>query len=160
MRVRPGTNAVSMSVPMRMPKTEIDHYAEKLLASIAKKQGQSIEEFSGRLKQNRQYSDGEKILFDKIKEFLPKWEAKTGLQCKSWGIRNVCSYWGICRRKGNHIDFNINLAHKPPECLEYIILHELAHIRQQNHGPKFKAILDKYMPGWRETAKILKTRGG
>ena len=240
MRIRPGTNAVSMSVPMRMPKTEIEHYAEKLLARIAKKQGQSIEEFSGRLKQNRQYSDGEKILIwgkeytlriikvpkndipkielkggeallyvpfcspktaeepaagelflfdmfsfaapaaepsfsdrqyafyssirklllDKIKEFLPKWEAKTGLQCKSWGIRNVCSYWGICRRKGNHIDFNLNLAHKPHECLEYIILHELAHIKQQNHGPKFKAILDKYMPGWRETDKILKTKGG
>lgn len=307
MRIRPGTNDVSMSVPLRMPQKEIEDFAKKLLARLAKKQEQSIEEFSGRLKQNRQYSDGEKILIwgkeytlrikkvrtprdifaayagkelpidvlnerlkydipkieikggeallyvpfcppkiavkieetlpreeeiaeeppaeelflfdmstftkkeekkppetekkqqdkpktiektvfadnedpdaepsfsdrqyafyfsirkllvDKIKEFLPKWEAKTGLKCKGWDIRNVRSYWGIYRHESRHIDFNIHLAHKPPECLEYIILHELAHSRQMNHGPKFKAILDKYMPGWQETDKILKTRGG
>ena len=251
MRIRPGTNAADMSVPMRMPKSEIVETAKKLLERIARRQGQTLEEFSRQLKQNKHYSDGEKtmlwgreytlhiikvrtprdvfsayagkalpedviterlkydipkielkgseallyvpfcpttktfliddddpdaeptefdrkyafyasirkLLYDKIGILLPKWESKTGMSCKSWDVKNVSTYWGIYRHDREHIDFNINLAHKPTECLEYIILHELAHSRQMNHGPKFKAILDKFMPDWRKTSQQLKKSG-
>ena len=50
---------------------------------------------------------------------------------------------------------NLQLAKKPAECLAYVILHELAHLKVSNHGPEFKAILDRYMPDWRRIRKEL-----
>ena len=50
---------------------------------------------------------------------------------------------------------NLQLAKKPIECLEYVILHELAHLKVHNHGPEFTAILDQYMPCWRDHRRRL-----
>ena len=50
---------------------------------------------------------------------------------------------------------NLQLAKKPFECLDYVILHELAHLRVRNHGAEFIAILDEHMPYWREIRKLL-----
>lgn len=86
---------------------------------------------------------------------IPKWENITGLKCSSWQTKYMTTRWGTYNRTTGKIWINLQLAKKSPECLEYVILHELAHTRVKNHGDDFVSILDKYMPYWREVKKKL-----
>lgn len=95
------------------------------------------------------------LLKEKIELYLPKWEQKTGIYCDSWQTKYMTTRWGTCNTDTKKIWFNLQLAKKPVECLEYIILHELAHLKIRNHGKDFTAILDKYMPYWRDIKKQL-----
>lgn len=58
--------------------------------------------------------------------------------------------WGTCNTNTRKIWINLQLAKKPIECLEYVILHELAHLKVHNHSKDFVAIMDQYMPYWRD----------
>ena len=95
------------------------------------------------------------LLKEKISIYLPKWEQITGLYCDSWQTKYMTTRWGTCNTNTRKIWFNLQLAKKPIECLEYVILHELAHLKVKNHGKDFIAILDMYMPYWRDTKQLL-----
>ena len=90
------------------------------------------------------------LLKQEVAKYLPKWEKTTGLYCSSWQSKYMTTKWGTCNPTSKKIWLNLQLAKKPIECLEYVILHELAHLKVHNHGPEFTAILDQYMPYWRE----------
>lgn len=62
--------------------------------------------------------------------------------------------WGNCKKDGR-ITLNLNLAKKDPICLEYVMIHELCHLIEFNHGKKFKNLMDKYCPDWKEIKKRL-----
>ena len=89
------------------------------------------------------------LLKEQIGVYLPKWEKITGLYSDSWQIKNMKTRWGTCNTRIRKIWLNLQLAKKPVECLEYVILHELAHLKVPNHGKDFIAIMDQYMPDWR-----------
>ena len=95
------------------------------------------------------------ILKAEIEKYLPKWEKITGLYCDSWQTKYMTTRWGTCNTNSRKIWFNLQLAKKPIECLEYVILHELAHLKIKGHNKEFVALLDKYMPYWRDTRKLL-----
>ncbi len=95
------------------------------------------------------------LLKTEVEKYLPKWEAITGLYCDSWQSKYMTTKWGTCNTSTRKIWLNLQLAKKPIECLEYVILHELAHLKVKNHGPDFVAILDLHMPYWRECKKML-----
>ena len=90
-----------------------------------------------------------------VEKYLPKWERITGLQCSSWQTKYMTTRWGTCNTVTRKIWLNLQLAKKPIECLEYVILHELAHLKVKNHGPEFVTILDQYMPNWSERRQLL-----
>lgn len=89
-------------------------------------------------------------LFTEIQKLMPKWEQITGLKCTSWFIGKNKNAWGWCKPKTGRIMLNENLVYKPKACLEYVILHELCHLEEANHGPHFAALLNQYMPNWRD----------
>ena len=90
-----------------------------------------------------------------IEKRLPKWETLTGLHCSSWQTKYMTTKWGTCNTKTGKIWINLQLAKKPFECLDYVLLHELAHLRVKDHGPEFTAVLDEFMPYWRDIRKEL-----
>lgn len=90
-----------------------------------------------------------------VPALLKKWEEITGLQCESWEIRKMQTKWGSCNEKKKKIILNLELAKKPRPYLEYIILHELLHLLVRNHNDEFRALLDRYMPNWREYQREL-----
>ena len=90
-----------------------------------------------------------------VAKYLPKWEQATGLCCGSWQTKAMKTRWGTCNPKSKKIWLSLSLAKKPVSCLEYVLLHELAHLKVPNHGPEFKAFLDFHMPDWREVKKEL-----
>jgi len=95
------------------------------------------------------------VLKEKIALYLPKWEKATNLYCDSWQTKYMTTRWGTCNTDTKKIWFNLQLAKKPIECLEYVILHELAHLKEKTHNSDFVAILNAYMPNWREIKKKL-----
>lgn len=95
------------------------------------------------------------LLKAEVEKYLPKWEKITGLHCSSWQSKYMTTRWGTCNTNTRKIWLNLQLAKKPIECLEYVILHELAHLKVKNHGLEFIAILDQHMPQWRERKMLL-----
>ncbi|MDO4483255.1 MAG: SprT family zinc-dependent metalloprotease [Clostridia bacterium] len=94
-------------------------------------------------------------LTDAIARLMPQWERTTGLKCSAWQIRAMTSRWGSCRPDTRKITLNLHLAKHPPECLSYVILHELMHIRIPNHGAEFKAMMTRFMPQWPQIKALL-----
>jgi predicted metal-dependent hydrolase len=91
-----------------------------------------------------------KLLKAEVALLLPKWEKITGLKATSWQTKYMTTRWGTCNTKTGKIWINLQLAKKTPECLEYIILHELIHLVEKNHNERFISLMNKYMPMWRE----------
>lgn len=80
---------------------------------------------------------------------IAKWEAALAVSVARWSIRRMKTKWGSCNRESGHIWFNVELAKKHPDCLEYIVVHEMAHLLERNHGDRFIKLMDKFMPDWR-----------
>lgn len=84
--------------------------------------------------------------------------AEHGLPVKKITIRNQRSRWGSCSRIGA-IALNFRLVQMPPSVRDYVLLHELMHLKQQNHGPRFWALVERACPGYREAERWLKHEG-
>src|SRR5262249_12312661 len=90
-----------------------------------------------------------KQLKELIPPLLEKWQAAIDIQTNEWAIKKMKTKWGACNVKARRIWLNLELAKKPVQCLEYIIVHELIPLRERHHNDRFLAILDEYLPQWR-----------
>ena len=80
---------------------------------------------------------------------IRKWEQNMGLSISGYSIRRMKTKWGSCSHESKTIRINLELVKKPQECLEYIVVHELAHILEPTHNARFLALLDHHFPGWK-----------
>ncbi len=102
---------------------------------------------------------------DQIRIALPSLLAKLqpllGVQVRGIIVRKMRTKWGSCSPELGTIRLNTELAKKPPECLEYIIVHEMVHLLEPTHNRRFVALMDRYMPKWefhRDTLNRLPVR--
>ena len=98
------------------------------------------------------YRDNLKTL---VKPLLEKWQLKLGVEVNEYGIKKMKTKWGSCNIKAKRIWLNLELAKKPPQCLEYVIVHELVHLLERLHNDRFTALMDTYLPNWRQYCQIL-----
>ena len=94
-------------------------------------------------------------LSNQIAARLPLWEERTGLHPSAWQIKNMKTRWGTCNTATRKIWLNLQLVKQPPVCLDYVIAHELTHLRYPGHGQDFQAFLTRVMPNWPEVRKAL-----
>ena len=90
-----------------------------------------------------------------ISPLLSKWQATMGVQFAECGIKKMKTRWGTCNPIARRIWLNLELAKKPEKCLEYIIVHELAHLIEHHHNDRFIAIMDEHLPQWRLHRQVL-----
>jgi len=83
-----------------------------------------------------------------IPDLQRKWEAKIGVAPASISVRRMKTLWGSCSPERGTIRINLELAKKPRECLEYILVHELVHLLERTHNNRFIAHMDKLLPDW------------
>jgi predicted metal-dependent hydrolase len=83
-----------------------------------------------------------------IPTFLEKWSKITGLSVKEVKIKKMKTKWGTCNPKHRRIWINLELAKKPLLCLEYVLVHELTHLKEKHHNEQFELLLKSYMPQW------------
>lgn len=88
-------------------------------------------------------------LKEKVRDLLDLWQSKVGVSITQFTIRKMKTKWGSCSPVSRSIRVNLELAKKPIECLEYIIVHELTHLLEPSHNSRFIALMDKVMPKWR-----------
>ncbi len=91
-----------------------------------------------------------------IPDLLNHWQSAIGKQAADWGITKMKTRWGSCNIAQHRIWLNLELAKKPIECLEYVLVHELVHLLERHHNDRFKAYMDKYLPQWQRCHDILK----
>ena len=100
-----------------------------------------------------------KALIARAKEYLPMrvdyWSGIMGLPPTGLKITSARTRFGSCSGK-NSLCFSWRLMQYPPEAIDYVVVHELAHIRHHDHSPAFYALIERYMPDWRERMKLLK----
>jgi predicted metal-dependent hydrolase len=84
-----------------------------------------------------------------IPDLIATWEPIIGRTVPAWTIRRMKTKWGSCNRETGHLWFNLELAKKHPDCLEYIIVHEMTHLLERNHTESFTALMDEHMADWR-----------
>lgn len=90
-----------------------------------------------------------------IPPLLEKWQPLLGVQVAAWGIKNMKTKWGSCNVDARRVWFNLELAKKPPQCLEYIVVHELVHLLERHHNERFTALMDRFLPNWRSSRDSL-----
>ncbi|MBX7168125.1 MAG: M48 family metallopeptidase [Pirellulales bacterium] len=94
-----------------------------------------------------------------IREALPallaKWEKRLGVSATRWFVQRMKTKWGSCNPATGSIRLNTELAKKPPECLEYIVVHELVHLIEPTHNERFVALMNRHLPRWQHLRQVL-----
>ena len=88
-----------------------------------------------------------------LKQMIPpmieRWEKKIEIELNEFGVKKMRTKWGTCNHTAKRIWLNLELAKKPQECIEYIVVHELLHLIEPSHNERFMALLDSHMPKWK-----------
>lgn len=88
-------------------------------------------------------------LRDRLPALIDKWEKKIGVRVNEVRIRKMKTRWGTCNMRARRIWLNVELMKKPASCLEYVVVHELVHLIERKHNNRFRELMDKHMPQWR-----------
>ena len=97
-------------------------------------------------------------LQSRLDVLVPEWEERLGVRTTRIRVRAMKRKWGACRMRTGDVVFNRSLAAETPRAIEYLVLHELAHLIEPSHGPRFQAILTEHMPDWRAVETALNGR--
>ena len=94
-----------------------------------------------------------------LKRVLPNAAARLsqliGVSADEYSVKNMKTKWGTCNIEEKRIWVNLQLVKKPPECLDYVLVHELVHLLERNHTHRFNSLVQKYCPVWRESKALL-----
>jgi len=90
------------------------------------------------------------LLHEAIPPLIKKWQEKLKAEVGSYFLQRMKTKWGSCNHRAGHIRLNTELVKKPRDLLEYVIVHEMAHLIEPTHSDRFVAILDQHYPSWRE----------
>lgn len=90
-----------------------------------------------------------KQLRSKLPPLFDKWEQTIGVHADDVKIKDMLTKWGTCNTIDKRIWINLQLAKKPLRCLEYVVVHELVHLREKSHNTNFILMMDEYLPDWR-----------
>lgn len=139
-----------------------------LLNVIATKKKQRVElappkQIALYVRQEATKEQREKVMIEwyrsQLKSMVPviikRWEKRMGVTVESWGVKLMKTKWGSCNPSAKRIWVNLELAKKSPQCLEYIVVHEMIHLLERKHNEKFVAYLDQYLPNWRSLKQEL-----
>lgn len=88
-------------------------------------------------------------LKQEIPLLIAKWQNNMGVKVEDWGVKLMKTKWGTCNIQAKRIWLNLELAKKDKQCLEYVVVHEMVHLLERNHGDRFVARMNKFMPQWK-----------
>ena len=129
-------------------KYEISKFPNKIIMTAPER---STKESKERVF-NEWYREELKRVLDGV---ISRCEAKTNLHANEYKIKNMRTKWGACNIDKKRIWINLQLAKKPIECLEYVVIHELVHLLEKNHTHRFNLLVGEFYPTWKEAKKLL-----
>lgn len=90
------------------------------------------------------------LLHQTVPPLIAKWQTKLGVTVKEYFLQRMKTKWGSCNHQAGNIRLNTELVKKPKELLEYVIVHEMAHLIEPTHNERFVAVLNRFFPTWNE----------
>lgn len=90
-----------------------------------------------------------------VHPLVEKWEPVIGVRVNRNFVQRMKTKWGSCNHHAGNIRLNLELAKKPPECLEYIVVHEMVHLLEPTHNERFMKLMDRFMPNWQHYREML-----
>lgn len=96
---------------------------------------------------------------EQVKQAAPplvaRWEEVLGVKVKRLFVQRMKTKWGSCSHGAQTIRLNTDLAKKPRECIEYLVVHELVHLLEPTHNARFVALMGRFLPKWRSHRQML-----
>lgn len=132
LRVKDTDGTLSVSAPYGMSDTEIRKFVES--------KSDWIERTIQEMLVARQLKEQEPVM---------------GVKSAGFTIKKMKTRWGSCNVKSHHLNFNLLLAKVPPECAEYVVVHELTHLLEPSHNARFWSLMEHYLPGSKKLRKQL-----
>jgi predicted metal-dependent hydrolase len=84
-----------------------------------------------------------------IPPLIARWASVMGVEVSRFYVQQMKTKWGSCNHRTGTIRLNTELAKKPKDCLEYVVVHEMTHLLEPTHNARFISIMDRFMPNWR-----------
>lgn len=97
-----------------------------------------------------------RALHEQLTAYLSIWQPRMNLYASSWHVRRMSSRWGSCNPVTKRLCFNAELIRHAPECIEYVVVHELAHIAVHGHNPQFWGLVGSALPDWKARRDLLR----
>lgn len=159
LRIRKEDGSVLISAPHQMSDERIYKFASERIDWIKKYREKYVRAKVGR-KETIQISQAElqkqkMALKREVEQLVEKWEPVMRVKVSGITIRQMKTRWGSCNVQTHHININLSLAKKPPECLEYVVVHEMTHILEPSHNQIFWGYMTQFYPSWKRVRKYL-----
>lgn len=157
LRVYPPDGRVNLSVPRSISQNDINLFINKKYHWIKNAQNKISEKTLNFKEWSREETEIAKTyLKNKVPGYISKWEEIMNVNVNSWYTRKMKTRWGSCNIQKGRICINLSLALKEEKYLEYIIVHEMIHLKERYHNKRFYSFMDKYLPNWRILKKELR----
>ncbi len=145
---------VLVSAPRHVPESAIVSFVADRAAWIAKHQ-ERIASQPQRLAPGPEAEALRKELKSSAPPLVAHWAAVMGVETPDIAVRRMTSRWGTCNTQTRRITLNLELARRDGALLEYVIVHELAHLVERGHNARFYAVMDAHLPDWRARRRVL-----
>lgn len=159
LRIKKEDGTVLISAPHGISDVQIRHFAEERIDWIRKyrqKYADAREHRRDSQTMSRaELENAKRLLKNEVEHLVVKWEPVMGVKVSGITIRQMKTRWGSCNVKTHHININLALAKKPPECLEYVVVHEMTHILEASHNQVFWEYMSQFYPDWKRVRRYL-----
>lgn len=151
LRVKPPDGRIEVSAPLRVDTSFVRVFVREKRDWIRKQQERIAASPQGRAAAASpdEVAQWREVVQAFVPPLIAKWEPIMGVKAGKIAYRNMTSRWGSCQPSTGRICINVRLALYPPECLEYVVVHELCHLLERGHGPRFHALMDAFLPDWK-----------
>lgn len=149
LRVDGATGELLVSAPHTTPQWRIDSFVASKRDWIAKRRAEALRR-PPRLERGPEAERCRRELDEWLDDLMPFWCEQFDIVPPHVSLRVMRSQWGSCRGATRRISLNIELARRGYEMAEYVLVHELCHLFEMNHGPRFYALMDRHLPDWRD----------
>ncbi|WP_061965050.1 M48 family metallopeptidase [Demequina aurantiaca] len=157
MTVKAPHGTVHVSAPVRARQRDIDAFVMSRRDWILKQQKVAVE-MPVPLTAGPETERLRREMRESVPPLMEYWADRMGLEMPTLTLRRMTSRWGTCNSVKRHVTINLELGRRDPELLEYVIVHELAHLYEPNHSKRFYAVMDKYLPEWQAKRRELNRR--
>ena len=151
LRVKPPDGRIEVSAPLRVDTSFVRAFVREKRDWIRKQQERIAASPQGRAAAASpdEVAQWREVVQAFVPPLIAKWEPIMGVKAGKIAYRSMTSRWGSCQPSTGRICINVRLALYPPECLEYVVVHELCHLLERGHGPRFHALMDAFLPDWK-----------
>lgn len=155
-RVKPPDGRIEVSAPAWVDDDAIRRFVRTHAAWIDEKRSLAATR-SSRPASEQELACWKAAVQARVPALIRRWAPVMGVSVSRVTYRNMVSRWGSCNPATGRICINVQLGAHPDACLEYVVVHELCHLIEAGHGPRFKALMDGFLPDWRKRAALLRS---